>query len=210
MTTLQASNISLKEVHQLLGLKRQYNGSFVPLLSLEPLTELEQQELRNIRDYFENYLDNNKASEGQVKLVAISPLLRLAGFFADGIEIKVEEGIARIEVQSEDLLISGRFDILAINQEKSSRQNQDFWVLVIESKESLASTIAGLPQVLTYAYSSLEHQPTVWGLVTNGASYQFIYMQQGNPPTYQYMPELNLLNDSSLMQLLQVLKAICE
>ncbi|NEP61247.1 MAG: restriction endonuclease subunit R [Symploca sp. SIO2G7] len=210
MTTLQASNISLKEVHHLLGLQRQYNGSFEPLLSLEPLTEFEQQELRKIRGYFENYLDKNKASEGQVKLVAISPLLRLAGFFADGIEIKVEEGIARIEVQSENLLISGRFDILAINQEKSSKENQEFWVLVIESKESLASTIAGLPQLLTYAYSSLEHQPTVWGLVTNGASYQFIYMQQGKPPTYQYMPELNLLNDSSLMQLLQILKAICK
>jgi|GEM_PF-2506754 len=51
MTTLQASNISLKQVHHLLGLEKQYNGSFVPLLCLEPLTEVEQQELRRIRNY---------------------------------------------------------------------------------------------------------------------------------------------------------------
>jgi hypothetical protein len=34
---------------------------------------------------------------------------------------------------------------------------------VIETKNSLAEVFAGLPQLLTYAYKSLEHQEAVWG-----------------------------------------------
>jgi hypothetical protein len=45
MTTLNTSNLSLDDVHRLFGFQGQYNGSFTPLLSLEPITEVEQQEL---------------------------------------------------------------------------------------------------------------------------------------------------------------------
>ncbi|HEY9728814.1 MAG TPA: hypothetical protein V6D50_20380 [Chroococcales cyanobacterium] len=45
MTTLNASNLTLDDVHRLFGFQGQYNGSFTPLLSLEPITEVEQQEL---------------------------------------------------------------------------------------------------------------------------------------------------------------------
>ncbi|NEO10617.1 MAG: restriction endonuclease subunit R, partial [Moorea sp. SIO3I8] len=44
MTTLQARKLSLKDVHHLLGIKPLYNGLFAPLLTLEPLTETEQEE----------------------------------------------------------------------------------------------------------------------------------------------------------------------
>ena len=67
-----------------------------------------------------------------------------------------------------------------------------------------------LPQLLTYAYECLEHQFAVWGLTTNGREYQFVYIQQGNPPTYQLMPLLNLMESERAIELLQVLKAICE
>ena len=56
MTTLNAKDLSLNEVHKLLGFQRQYNSSFTSLLSLEPLTEFERQELVQIRDDFDNYL----------------------------------------------------------------------------------------------------------------------------------------------------------
>jgi hypothetical protein len=68
----------------------------------------------------------------------------------------------------------------------------------------------GLPQLLTYAHKSLEHQAAVWGLTTNGTHYQFAYIHQGNPPTYQLMPELHLMESERSIQLLQVLKALCK
>ena len=44
MTILNASNLSLEDVQRLFGFQKQYNDSFSHLLSLEPLTEVEQQD----------------------------------------------------------------------------------------------------------------------------------------------------------------------
>ena len=100
-------------------------------------------------------------------------------------------------------------DILAVNKATPTITGIPFWILVIETKNSLAEVFAGLPQLLTYAYKSLEHQTSVWGLTTNGLRYQFVYLQSGTPPTYQLLPELNLIEPERTIQLLQVLKAIC-
>lgn len=210
MTTLNASNLSLGDVHRIFGFQRQYNSSFTPLLSLEPLTESEQQELVQIRDDFDNYLAESKVDEGLVKALTTFPLMRLAGFYRSPIKIILEEDIERVNIEDEETVITGRSDILAVNKTKLTTANVYFWVLVIESKNSSVDSSAGLPQLLTYAYNSLKHQESGWGLTTNGRSYQFVYIQRGNPPTYQLMPELNLMESERSIQLLQVLKAICK
>ncbi|MGC1395600.1 MAG: restriction endonuclease subunit R [Coleofasciculaceae cyanobacterium] len=206
MTTLNAESLSLGDVHRLLRLQMQLNGSFTPLLSLEPLTEFEQQELLQIQNDFANYLTAAKVSEGLVKALTTFPLMRLAGFYRFPIEIQLEEGIEKITIEDEDIVITGRFDILAINQ-IASEDSKPFWVLVIESKNSSIDLTAGLPQLLTYAFKSLADQEAVWGLVTNGLRYQFVYLCQ---TTYQLMPDLNLLETERAIQLLQVMKAICK
>lgn len=206
MTILNAESLTLRDVHRLLKLQMQLNGSFTPLLSLEPLTEFEKQELLQIQDDFANYLAAAKVSEGLVKALTTFPLMRLAGFYRLPIEIQLEEGIEKITIEDEDIVITGRFDILAINQ-TASEDSKPFWVLVIESKNSSIDLSAGLPQLLTYAFKSLTYQEAVWGLVTNGLRYQFIYLRQ---TTYQLMPDLNLLETERAIQLLQVMKAICK
>jgi hypothetical protein len=65
-----------------------------------------------------------------------------------------------------------------------------------------------LSQLLTYAYSGLQTQQSVWGLTTNGINYQFVQIQAGQPPQYFLLPELSLLHRDSAMLLMQVLKAI--
>ncbi len=210
MTTLNARNLFLSDVHRILGFQKQYNGSFTPLLSLETLTEFEQRDLVQIRNDFDNYLTAGKVSEGQVKLLVVAPLLRLAGFYRSPIQITVEEDVADIDIEDEDTKITGRMDILAVNKAQQTAANIYFWILVIETKNSLADVLAGLPQLLIYTFKSLEHQTSVWGLVTNGARYQFVYLQPGNPPTYQLMPLLNLMESEPSIQILQVFKAICK
>ncbi|MEH2283282.1 MAG: restriction endonuclease subunit R [Nostoc sp.] len=210
MTILNARNLSLEEVQRLFGFQEQYSDSFSNYLSLETLTEAEQQELLQIRNDFGRYLTAGKVSEGQVKFLAVAPLLRLAGFYRYPIEIVLEENIADIEVEDEDIKIKGRFDILAISKAKHTKLQRYFWVLLIESKNSQIDISTGLPQLLTYSYKNLDNQKSVWGLTTNGRSYQFVYIEQGNPPIYYLLPELNLMERERSSQLLQALKAICQ
>jgi len=210
MTALNAKNLTLSEVLRLLKFQKLPNGSFTPLLSLEPLTEFEQQELIQTCEDFDSYLTDGKVSEGQVKLVSVGPLLRLAGFYRSPIKMFLEEGIADIAVEDEGATITGRLDLLAIDKNTLTTTDVPFWILVIETKNSAIDVLAGLPQLLAYAYKSLEHQTSVWGLVTNGARYQFAYIQSGTPPTFQLMPLLNLMDCEPAIQILQVLKAMCK
>lgn len=212
MVTLQAKNLTLGDVQNFLGFKRETIAqTFESLLSLEPLTEFEQQELAQIRKDFDNYLAEGKVSEGQVKFLVIAPLLRLAGFYKVPLIITLEEDIAAIEVTDEDTTIKGRMDILTLskaNSTKAKSKEVPFWILVIEAKNSEIAALTGLPQLLTYAFKSLENQSTVWGLTTNGVTYQFVYLTQGEPPIYQLLPDLSLIDIERSQQLLQILKAI--
>lgn len=210
MTILNASNLSLEDVQRLFGFEKHYSDSFSPLLSLEPLTEVEQQDLKQLQNDFDRYLTAGKVSEGQVKFLVLAPLLRLAGFYRYPIEIRLEENIADIEVEDEDTIIKGRMDILAISKAKNTKSQIYFWILLIESKNSQIDISTGLPQMLTYAYKSLNNQKSVWGLTTNGRAYQFVYIEQGNPPIYHLMPLLNFMEPPRAVELLQVLKAICQ
>ncbi|MGB3759420.1 MAG: restriction endonuclease subunit R [Rivularia sp. (in: cyanobacteria)] len=210
MAILQSKNLSIGDIHRLFGYQRQYNDSFTSLLSLKPLTEFERQEILQIRTDFDNYIIESKVLEGLVKALTVFPLMRLAGFFRSPIKIALEENIADIVIEDEDTKVTGRLDILAVNKAKLNAAKVSFWVLVIESKNSGIDVFEGLPQLLTYAYECLEHQKSVWGLTTNGREYQFVYIQQGNPPIYQLMPSLNLIESQRAVELLQVLKAICE
>ena len=206
--TVEASSLSLNDVHRLLKLEELSTASFTEFLNLEPLTEFEQQDLLRIRNDFRRYLRLGKISEGLVKFLTIAPLMRLAGFYDVPIRLTMEDSIA-IAVEDEDRRITGRMDILAINSPQSNIAPL-FWVLVIETKNSAIEVGEGLPQLLTYAFKSLNQQPSVWGLVTNGLRYQFVYLRCDQQPTYQLMPLLNLNESPGATELLQVLKSICK
>ncbi|MEH1903715.1 MAG: restriction endonuclease subunit R [Nostoc sp.] len=206
--TVEASSLSLNDVHRFLKLEKLSNASFVDFLSLEPLSEFEQHDLLKIRNDFDRYLSARKISEGLVKFLTIAPLMRLAGFYDVPIRLTMEDSIA-IAVEDEDRRITGRMDILAINSPQSNVA-PPFWVVVIETKNSAVEVGEGLPQLLTYAFKSLEQQPSVWGLVTNGLRYQFVYLTHNQQQNYQLMPLLSLNESPDAIELLQVFKAICK
>jgi hypothetical protein len=203
MATVQANTLSLKDVHQRLGYQRHYADRLDEFLTLEHLTAAETAELMNIRSEFDRYLVDGTVLEGQVRILSVNPLLRLSGFNRSPITIRVETAIAPIELPESK--ITGRMDLLAI---RTREDGPEFWVLVVESKESGADAMQGLSQLLTYAYAGLQGQQSVWGLTTNGINYQFVNIQAGQPPQYFLLPELSLLHRESALSLLQVLKAI--
>ncbi|MEH1829092.1 MAG: restriction endonuclease subunit R [Nostoc sp.] len=206
--TVEASSLSLNDVHRFLKLEKLSSGSFTDFLTLEPLSEFEQDDLLRIRSDFERYLSERKISEGLVKFITIAPLMRLAGFYDVPIRLTMEDSIA-IAVEDEDRRITGRMDILAINNPQSMIA-PPFWVVVIETKNSAVEVGEGLPQLITYAFKSLDQQSSVWGLVTNGLRYQFVYLRDEQQPTYQLMPLLSLNESLGAIELLQVFKAICK
>lgn len=206
---LEASKISLDYVLHLLKLEEREASPFTDFFSLEPLTELEQQELLKIRHDFRRYFAAGKISEELIKFLVLSPLMRLTGFFDIPIVLTMEDSIP-IQVEDEDTVIKGQLDILAVNQPDAAVTATRFWILVVEAKNSALDPWAGLPQLLTYTYKSLQQQASVWGLTTNGRNYQFVYLTRGNPCTYQILPELSLTDTERSIQLVQVLKAICK
>jgi hypothetical protein len=206
---LEASQLSLNDVRRLLKLERQTGGGFTDFLSLEPLTDFEQQDLLLIGNHFWRHLEAGKVSAKLVKFIVLSPLMRLAGFFDIPMVLTMEDSIP-IEVEDGDTLIKGRLDILAVNQPDAELAAAQFWILVVEAKNSAIDPWAGLPQLLTYAYKSLQQQSSVWGLTTNGRNYQFVYLTRGNPCTYQILPDLSLTDPERSLLLAQVLKAICK
>ena len=117
------------------------------------MTEFEQQELTQIRNDFRYYLSSSKVSEGSIKALTTFPLLRLAGFYRYPIQISIEESIADISIEDEDTIITGRFDIIAVNKTTETTAIAGFWILVIESKNSGVEVRQGLPQLLSYIMS---------------------------------------------------------
>jgi len=214
MPVLNASALTLDQVYYHLKFQRLSYGSFMSLLQLEPLSEFECAELGQIRIDFENYLNDGKVLEDMVMALTVMPLLRLAGFYRAPIKMRMEQEIERMNIEDDDISITGRLDLICINKTRPALNDIAFWILAIKTKNTSISASEGLPQLLTYAYKSLEQQKSVWGLTTNGVYYEFFYIQQ-NPqnassPTYQPLPSLHLMEPESSEKLLQVLKAICK
>lgn len=211
MVTLKARQLTLDDAQRLLGFSPIFEGDFASYLSLLSLTIEEAAELAQIRDRFLRYLTLGKVSEGQARELSVAPLLQLAGYHNAPIYLRIEEEIDRIYIESEDTHITGRFDIVAVNREEISGPISPLWILVIESKNIEASEYVGTAQLLAYAHGTLEQQGCLWGLVTNGATYQFFYLEKDETETaltYRYMPTLNLRETDRSALLLQVLKSI--
>ena len=209
-TTLDVSNLVLNDVHRLLKLEFNYSDSLKPFLPLQPLTEMERRRLEEINANFKSYFFDGYILEGLVKVLFVSPLMWLSGFFHPKIEITLEERIANIDIEDKEGVIKGRMDILATAKSLPEITLNPLWILIIETNQFSVNASFCLPQLLTYAYKSLEHQESVWGLTTNGMDYQFVYLQKGKPSTYHLFPKLSLLYPEQSVQLLQAMKAICQ
>ncbi len=144
MVTLQPHQLTVRDVHERLGWVRSWGDSFETVLRLPELQSDEIQELFKIRSEFDRYLIDGHVLEGQVRLLSVNPLLRLSGFNQAPIVIQVEQAIEPI-VLSESK-ITGRLDLLAIRRSEDL-DVPDFWVLVVEAKESSIDALQGLAGV---------------------------------------------------------------
>ncbi|MEH2191727.1 MAG: type I restriction endonuclease [Nostoc sp.] len=201
---IQAHNVSLADLEAKFGLQQAGNETFFTewFDTLPEITDLEKQDLDRVKLHFLRLVKHPPLSEETVKLVVLSPLLNLAGFYDEPFYLRGEESI-EISAEDEEEVIRGRIDILVI-QEK-------LWLLVIESKRSSFSLLEAIPQALTYMLGNPNPEKPVFGLVTNGSHCIFLKLSKQNTLKYALSDEFTLLKrENEFYQVLRILKNLSQ
>jgi len=203
--TLQASRLNLYDVETKFHVRQgQADNFFTQLLQDAPALSKPEKEIldRTRQQYL--YLAKRPLLEVTVKMVTLSPLLSLAGFYEPPFYTTLEESV---EVVSQDgaETVRGQIDVLVL-------QNA-LWVVVIEAKSIQYDVMMALPQALTYMISSPKRSPEkdLFGMITNGREFRFIKLNSEIELTYTLSKVFSLSEiENHLYDVLQILKAIAQ
>ncbi|KHG41724.1 MAG: restriction endonuclease subunit R [Aphanizomenon flos-aquae KM1D3_PB] len=199
---IQAQNIGIAYLEARFDLEQTDNDGFFTewLENLPEISDLEKQYLDRVKLHFLRLVKHPPLSEETVKLVVLSPLLSLAGFYDEPFLIRSESSI-EIAVEDQEEVIKGRIDVLVIQQQ--------LWLLVIESKKPAFSLLEAIPQALTYMLANPQPTRPVFGLVMNGSDFIFIKLSQINQPQYALSDQFTLLKrENELYQVFRILKKL--
>ena len=167
--------VSLADLHARLGLWRSGDRNFFTEWSegLSELNESQQQALDRMKRRFDRHRDQGLLTEGTINLLLVAPLLELAGFYDEPFWVKAERSVEILlpQDEAEDEVLRGRIDALVIQDQ--------FWVLVVESKRTL-SFAAAIPQALTYMMATPDRSKPIFSLVTDGDIFIFIKLDRSS------------------------------
>ncbi|MGQ4646211.1 type I restriction endonuclease subunit R [Lyngbya aestuarii] len=193
---------SLFDLRERFNLSPTNNDQFSPEFTqdLPKLTDSETATLDQIRNRFIRHRERGSLAEGTINHLVISPLLTLAGLYDEPFFITTEPEVELL-LEDKDELLRGRIDTLIIQQQ--------LWVLVVESKSTIAFSVA-LPQALTYLMANPNPERPVYGLITNGDEFQFIKLLIQDNPQYDLSNIFSLLvpHRNQLYDIMRVLKQI--
>ncbi len=194
-----AKSVKLADLREWFGLQRvEADGFFEEWLGdLPELTVGELERLAQVRRHY-LYLLEYPVMEGVVKMVILSPLLELAGFYDAPFRVSGETEV-RVTAQDEGEVIHGNIDILVLQQQ--------FWITVIEAKNSELALSKAIPQALSYMMAAPNADRPGYGLVMNGSEFLFLKLDRRSNPVYAVSDIFSLLNRGhNLIGVLQVLK----
>lgn len=197
----QARDITLFDLEDKFGLQITADAHFFPEWSHNwlPLTDAEKQSLKRVKSNYFNLTKRRTMSEEAVKMVVLSPLLDLAGFYQPPLEIETETSI-EISAEDEGAIVKGSIDVLVIQKR--------FWVLAIEAKSTKFDVLMALPQALAYMLNDPNHNQPAFGLLVNGREFVFIKLIQQNQPQYARSYAVSIEREDELYQVLSVLKRL--
>ena len=197
MTATQIKNLTLRDVIQKFELVASQDRTFFSewQQALPPLSPSDETALAEIEaEYF--YLSQQPMAEGAVKMVVLSRLLSLAGFYRSPFTMTTEYTV-KIQATDDGKILRGVIDILVLHDK--------LWALLVESKRNTFSLEPALPQALTYMCGSPHPEYPTFGLISNGANSLLLKLQG---KTYAQSKEFSLRNVGDLPELLRVLKRI--
>jgi hypothetical protein len=198
--TVPAKDLTLHDVKVKFRLKLADDERFFPEWrdDLSKLTELERGLLDRLKaDYL--YIAQYPMPESLVKMVVLSPLLEMAGFYRSPFRVSAETPV-QIAAEDEGEIIQGRIDVLVIQER--------FWVLVIESKSNSFSLEPAIPQALAYMMANPHPDKPTFGLVTNGSNFRFIKLTHHNMPQYALSDVFTIDRGEDLYIVLKILKRL--
>jgi hypothetical protein len=154
------------------------------------------------RGYF-NFLKHPPLLENAIRMAIIAPLLFLADFYLFPFHIKAEKSVD-ISTEDQGLIVEGRLDVLVLKQH--------LWVAVIESKRAAYSIEAGLSQMLAYMLANPHPEQPSFGMISNGGSFLFVKLIQGQIPQYATSSQFDLRRKpgNDLYNVLSILKHLGE
>lgn len=198
---VQARDISLEDLRSQFNLQTTPQKDFLSEWqeNLPAPTALEKQQLVRVQENYLNLASHKSFSEEMVKMVVLSPLLDLAGFYQSPFRIQTEEPV-EITAEDEGITVRGNIDVLVVQPQ--------FWVLVIESKNTRFDVLTALPQALAYMLNTPNLEKPVYGLLVNGREFVFIKLTHCPGPLYARSFALSIERDHELEQVLGTLKRI--
>ncbi len=197
---LNATDLSLRDLQDRFNVQRSPDANFFGELKadLPPLTELEIIALDRVQQNFLDQLQARLLIEESVKLVVVSPLLDLAGFYRSPYQIESEVPIQLQIPDGSDDIIQGRIDTLVVQR--------SLWIVLVESKRTQISVHAAIPQALAYLLSRPNPAQPGYALVTNGSEFLFLKQLGDRYASSNLLSMLNAGNDCD--RVLQILKIL--
>jgi predicted type IV restriction endonuclease len=201
MPTIQASKVTLGLLERQFGLSLTDEAHIFP--EWQGTMALEPDALRGLERVKQNYrylLKEPPVLEETVKLVVLSPLLDLAGFYQPPFRMRTEESVVVTGSAEDGTEIRGAIDAIVVLEK--------LWVVVIEAKMSDFSITKALPQTLSYMLAS--PNAVTYGLVTNGSEFLFLKLcRSADGSQYATSRVLSLLAPGNeLIPVLQGLQAL--
>jgi hypothetical protein len=198
-TTRRAEPVTIDDLQQHFGLIDRPDPAAFPewQQDLPPLTDNDRSRLDDAQTHY-LHLSKRPMLEAMVKMVILSPWLELAGFYDIPFYAQSEKSI-NISTQDDHLTIRSKIDVLVTQDQ--------FWILVIESKQTGISIDAGIPQALTYMLAAPDRTKPLYGMVTNGSNFIFLKLIDH---TYQLSDEFSLRRRGDLYQVLAILKHLAD
>ncbi len=193
---------TLNQLHDRFHLRRSEDDRFFTewFDDRDELTETDRQVLDSIKQKYFYQLSDGCLGEETIKMVVLSRLLEMAGFYDPPFRFKTEATV-HVEIEERDEILRGRIDALVI-------QN-NFWIVAIESKQTSFSLELAIPQCLAYMLGNPDRDRPVFGMVTNGGNFIFIKLVQQETPEYDLSDVFSLLpRRNQLYDVLSILKRL--
>ena len=201
-SVIPASQVSVDYLEEQYGLQESSQADFFTewTTGLEALTKLEKQYLDRVKNHFKHLLKSPPLLENSVKMVILSPLLDLAGFYDEPFRIKSEVSV-EIAAEDEGNVIRGRIDVLVLKDQ--------FWILALESKRSDFDVNVAMGQALAYMMASPQPEKPTFAMISNGQSFLFLKLTQQPQPRYANSRLFSLINPGNdLYDVVSVMRRI--
>jgi hypothetical protein len=133
---------------------------------LPPLGAIERDTLDQSRREIEYFSQFGLEASGGLVLLALSPLLKLAGYYSEPYQVQTQK-IASTMVPEGNLEFKGLIPIQVCAEEE--------WVVTIAAGGAELS--ASLPQMIAWLLARPDHSQPGWGLLTNGLTFQMLSLE---------------------------------